>query len=105
MSVPRRRISAPAIVGIVLVSIWMVAAGLFILILGFGDAYVCESGTPCVDRYGMWWVTVAGTAMVSAIVAIIFWTSPRLRPWGYVLGIIGTGGPPIALMLAYDVPL
>ena len=104
MSVPRPRISAIAIVGIVLVSIWMVGAGLFILLLGFGDMYVCESGTPCVARYGMWWLVVAGTALVSAILAIIFWTIPRRRPWGFVFGIVGTAGPPIALMLAYDVP-
>jgi hypothetical protein len=53
----------------------------------------------------MWWLALMGFTVASTIAAIVLWRRPRTRPWGFVVGLLGTGGATIAFTLAYRVPL
>ena len=96
--------SPAAVVGIVFVSIWMVASILFTFLLGAGGNYIC-SDSPCLDRYNARWFVLLLLTVASAIAAIVLWVFPRTRAWGFVVGLVGTGGAAIAFTLVYDVPL
>jgi hypothetical protein len=85
----------------------MVMSILFAFLLGAGGDYVCDVGSApdCLDRYSTWWLGLILLTLASATAAIILWVFPRTRPWGFVVGLLGTGGAAIAFTLAYGVPL
>ena len=103
----QRGVGAPAIVGIVLVSILMAASLIFSLLLGFGSLYVCQEpeSSACISRYETFWRGLLGLHLVAIIVTIVLWTRRRTRPAGFVVGTLGTAGAAIAFTIVFEVPL
>jgi len=108
MAIPahdRGRMGGGTITGIVLVSIWMLLGLGWAFFLGVGESYVCDGDQACLDRYRSRWAMMLGVVALSILGTILLWIGRRTRPWGFVLGLLGTGGVAIAFTILYDDPL
>lgn len=96
-------------VGVVVVGTWMALWGL-VAFIGFplGADGLCADrpdGPACGSAFLPAWYGLMVVEAAAALATLLLWLTPGRRAWGFVVGLLGTGGTAIAFALAFGLPL